>query len=136
MRALSRRNQADQANLKEADLADYSTTPTVLDPIEFYKVRVGFMSTDEGGRRGPICWTFGAYRPDFIVDGRSFHGAVFMDAPSEIAPGDQVDVEISFWCCKSHHDLNPGDKLYLHEGRPVAEGTILRKGVKQYARPD
>jgi hypothetical protein len=60
-----------------------------------------------------------------------------MDAPSEIVPGDQVDVEISFWCCKSRHQFNPGDTFYLHEGpRCVAEGTILQKGVKQYVRPD
>lgn len=111
--------------------------PTTLDPIEFYRVRVRFLMTDEGGRRGPVYWTFGDYRPDLTMDGGTFHGAVFMDAPKEIAPGDQADVEIAFWCCKSHHEFNLGDKFYLNEGpRRVAEGVILQKGVKQYTRSD
>lgn len=111
--------------------------PTTLDPIEFYKVRVKFLLTEEGGRREPIYWTFGSYRPDFTMGGGTFHGAVFMHAPHEIAPGDQADVEIAFWCCESLHEFNPGDMFYLHEGpKRVAEGTILDRGVKQYTRRD
>jgi translation elongation factor EF-Tu-like GTPase len=111
--------------------------PTTLAPIEFYKVRVRFITTEEGGRQGPIRPTFASYRPDLTMSGGAFHGAVFMDAPNEIALGEDVEVEIAFWCCKSHHDFEPGDTFYLHEGpRRVAEGTILQKGVKQYTRPD
>jgi translation elongation factor EF-Tu-like GTPase len=108
----------------------------ILKPIEFYKVRVGFLTTEEGGRRGPVRWTFASYRPDFKMGEGNFHGAVFMDAPSEIAPGDQAEVEIAFWCCGSRHGFNLGQTFYLHAGRRVAEGTILEKGVKQYVRPD
>ena len=109
----------------------------VLDPIEFYKVRVQFLTTEEGGRRGRIFWSFANYRPDFKLDAGDFHGAVFMDAPREMAPGDQAEVEISFWCCSSRHAFEPGQTFFLHEGaRPIAEGTILAKGVKQYIRPD
>ena len=97
--------------------------PTLLDPIEFYKVSVRFLTAEEGGRRGPIHWTFASYRPDLMMTGGSLHDAVLMDAPSEIAPGDQVDVEISFWCCNSHHQFNPGDTFYLHEGQRALRGA-------------
>jgi hypothetical protein len=108
-----------------------------LNPVEFYKVNVRFLTTDEGRRREPLHWQFASYRPDFKIDEGTFHGAVFMDAPREIAPGDHVDVEIAFWCCNSNHGFTPGDLFYLHEGpRRVAEGKILEKGVKQYLRPD
>jgi len=111
--------------------------PTTLDPIEFYKTRTRFLTPEEGGRTRPIDWTFGSYRPDFTIGGETFHGAVFMDAPKKISPGDEADVEIAFWCCKSHHKFTPGDAFHLHEGpQQVAEGTILEKGVKRYTRFD
>ena len=108
-----------------------------LDPIEFYKVHVKFLTTEEGGRKETLRWQFASYRPDFKLNEGNFHGAVFMDSPREIAPGDHVDVEIAFWCCNSSHGFSPGDSFYLHEGpRCVAEGRILEKGVKQYLRPN
>ena len=108
-----------------------------LEPIEYYRVRVRFLTTEEGGRKGPIPWKFASYRPDFTLDGRTYHGAVFMDSPCEIPLGDETEVEIAFWCCKSHHEFKPGEVFYLHEGpRRVAEGKILQKGVKQFVRPD
>lgn len=107
-----------------------------LDAIEYFKVNVRFLKSEEGGRRGPLHCQFAAYGPDFTMNGKDFHGAVFMDAPSGIAPGDRVDVEIAFWRCDSHHSFTPGDIFYLHEGRRIAEGTISEKGVKQYVRPD
>ena len=114
-----------------------SSMPVMLDPVEFYRVRVRFLTTEEGGRSAPIRWTFANYRPDLTTGGGNFHSAVFMDAPNTIAPGDQADVEITFWCCNSHHQFSPGDIFYLHEGpRRIAEGTILEKAVKQYARPE
>lgn len=101
------------------------------DVIEYYKVHVRFLTTQEGGRKGPIHWKFASYRPDFKLGDGFFHGAVFMDAPSEIAPGGQAEVEIAFWCCGSRHDFSVGDAFYLYEGpKRVAEGTILEKGVK------
>jgi hypothetical protein len=111
--------------------------PVLLDPIEFYRVRLRFLTAEEGGRRGPIHWTFASYRPDFKIGEGDFHGAVLMDAPSEIALGDRVEVEIAFWCCNSKHEFAPGDAFYQHEGpKRIAEGTILEKGVKRYLRPD
>ena len=107
-----------------------------LEPIEFYRVRIKFLTTEEGGRDGPIQWTFASYRPDFMMSAGPYHGGVFMDSPTEIALGEEVDVEIAFWCCNSHHEFNPDELFYLHEGpRRVAEGRILSKGVKQYVRP-
>ena len=111
--------------------------PKTLDPIEYYRVRLRFLATDEGGRNGPIHWTFANYRPDFKVSGDVFHGAVLMDAPHEIALGQEVEVELAFWCCDSKHPFRPGDEFYLNEGpKRVEEGTILEKGIKSYVRPD
>ena len=108
-----------------------------LEPIEFYRVRVRFLTTEEGGRRCPIPWSFASYRPDFRTSAEPYHGAVFMYAPAEIMLGEEVEVEIAFWCCGSHHKFNVDEMFYLHEGpRRVAEGRILDKGVKQYVRPN
>jgi len=111
--------------------------PMTLNPIEYFRVRVKFLTAAEGGRGGPVDGKFGLYRPNITLNGETFHGAVFLASPKEIALGRQTDVEIAFSCCQSTHGFNPGDVFYLHDGpRRVAEGTVLEKGVKQYVRPD
>ncbi|MCL6683422.1 hypothetical protein [Sphingomonas alba] len=89
---------------------------------------VRFLSTAEGGRKGPI---FGSYRPNhnfFGPDDRQMTVG-FIELPDgvEVHPGHSVEASITLWWWPAlEGQIYPGREWRIQEGsRLVAVGKVL-----------
>ena len=87
-------------------------------------VKVRFLNTDEGGRKGPILVEL--YKCMFGLGEELFDCGLDLSNTGPIELGQKVIVPIKFLCPELVKDrLKPGDKFYLREMDKVAEGEII-----------
>ena len=84
-----------------------------------------FLTTEEGGRRGP---TFSGYRPQFYYDGHDWDAIHEYIEVEIVMPGDTVKAYLAF--LSPHHHVGKlyvGQKFLIREGaRTIATGHITK----------
>jgi translation elongation factor EF-Tu-like GTPase len=96
----------------------------------FIRVRVRLLTTEEGGRLGPIA---DGYRASWNLGNRAGKGErMINDAPllleegEWLAPGESADAPIHPLAPEFWTDVSAGDEIAMHEGqRVVGHGQVL-----------
>ncbi|WP_433859738.1 hypothetical protein [Streptomyces kronopolitis] len=83
------------------------------------------LGTDEGGRQGPFSGN-GQLRPLWDIGNRTSDGErdlnialVWVEFAQELGPGETADVRLAPQSPEQWRNLEPGDVITMHEGRPV-----------------
>src|SRR5262245_11497935 len=89
------------------------------------EVELRFLTTAEGGRKGPA---FSGYRPQFYYDGHDWDAVHEYPDVEQVNPGDTVRAFLAFLSPTEHlRKLMPGKSFQCREGqRVIAEGQVLR----------
>ncbi len=96
--------------------------------IHSIKASVYLLSTEEGGRKGPI---FSGYRPIIFWEPAMINGGndarMTIELKDECKPGDRCDATLKFYHPELLPDgIAPGKSFTLREGRKiVGRGTVL-----------
>jgi translation elongation factor EF-Tu-like GTPase len=89
------------------------------------EVEITFLTTEEGGRKGPA---FSNYRPQFYYDGHDWDAVHTYPSVEAVYPGQTVIAHLCFLSPQYHvGKLYPGKEFLLREGqRIVGHGKVTK----------
>lgn len=89
------------------------------------EVRLTFLPTEDGGRRGPA---LSGYRPQFYYDGRDWDAVQTYVGVDRVHPGETVTARLSFLSPEAHAGrVYVGMPFLIREGRRiVGYGSVTR----------